>query len=265
MSTHEMKQTTIALADDALAGESRGCCRSPAGWLDLSSHHLRHGLRRGTKRLVDIVAGVILVLLLSPIMICAALAILIMDGRPIVFAGSRVGKDGRLFKMMKFRTMRRDAEAIARKIQEHKINETACNFDIPEDESVLKLRHALQQHSPSDKYHRDPRILPFGQFMRRFSIDELPQFFHIISGEMSLVGPRPLAAWEVADFTPRDLLRHKVKPGLTGPWQISDRKSLTHDQAISLDLQYIAQQNLLLDLKILVQTVPAAFKNRGGN
>jgi lipopolysaccharide/colanic/teichoic acid biosynthesis glycosyltransferase len=242
-----------------------GLWRRAGGWAVLLRHHMRHGLRYGAKRLLDIVCGAIMVLLVSPIMICAALAIWIKDGRPIFFAGSRVGMDGRLFKMLKFRTMRRDAEAIARKIEEHKISATAGNFEIPQDESVLKLRHTLQKLSPSDQYHRDPRILPFGHFMRRFSVDELPQFFHIISGEMSLVGPRPLAAWEVADFTPRDVLRHKVTPGLTGPWQISDRKSLTHDQSIALDLQYAARQSLWYDLKILLLTVPVAFKNRAGN
>jgi lipopolysaccharide/colanic/teichoic acid biosynthesis glycosyltransferase len=228
-------------------------------------HHLRHGVRRGVKRALDLFAGSLLLLFLSPILICAAVTIWIIDGRPILFAGARVGKDGRLFKMMKFRTMRRDAEAIAKEIEAHKIKESAGSFDKPDDESVLKLRHALRKLTPSDKYHRDPRILPFGGFMRRFSIDELPQFFHILNGDMSLVGPRPLAAWEVADFTPRDMLRHKIRPGLTGPWQISDRKSLTHDQAIGLDLRYIAEQSLWRDLKLLILTVPAALRNRGGN
>lgn len=235
------------------------------GWSTLARHHLRHRVRTGLKRLLDLTCGIMLLLLFSPVMICAALIILIVDGRPIVFAGNRVGKDGRIFKMMKFRTMRRDAEAIAKKIEAHKIKETAGSFENPEDESILKLRHALQKLSPSTEYHSDSRILPFGRFMRRFSIDELPQFFHIISGEMSLVGPRPLAAWEVAGFTPRDMLRHKVKPGLTGLWQISDRKSLTRDQAIDLDLRYIARQSLCLDLKILLATAPAALRNRSGN
>lgn len=234
-------------------------------WGLVAKHTLRHGWRAGLKRAFDIAAGLVFVLLASPVMTAAALAIWLKDGRPIFFAGARVGRDGRTFKMLKFRTMRRDAEAIARKIEAHKIRETEADFNLPDDEAVLKLRHALQKLSPSDRYHKDPRILPFGHFMRRFSIDELPQFFHIISGDMSLVGPRPLAAWEVADFTPRDMMRHKIKPGLTGPWQISDRKSLTHDQAIALDLEYIATQSFWRDLKIILLTVPVALKNRGGN
>jgi lipopolysaccharide/colanic/teichoic acid biosynthesis glycosyltransferase len=254
MTTPEMMNPSIPSMRQRISGK---CTRL--------RHHLRHGTRRGVKRLLDLTCGITMVLVLSPVLIAAALAIWIMDGRPIFFRGSRVGKDGRLFKMLKFRSMRRDAEAIAAKIEEHKILATQGSFDRPEDASVLKLRHTLQKLTPSDKYHRDPRILPFGSFMRRYSIDELPQLFHIISGEMSLVGPRPLAAWEVADFTPRDMLRHKIKPGLTGLWQISDRKSLTHDQAIGLDLQYAARQSLWLDLTILLKTVPVALKNRGGN
>ena len=162
--------------------------------------------------------------------------------------------------MLKFRSMRRDAEAIAAKIEEHKILATQGSFDRPEDASVLKLRHTLQKLTPSDKYHRDPRILPFGSFMRRYSIDELPQLFHIISGEMSLVGPRPLAAWEVADFTPRDMLRHKIKPGITGWAQVNGARGETEtiekmQQRVELDHQYIREWSLWLDIKIMFRTI----------
>ena len=228
-------------------------------------HHLRHALRHGTKRGMDMLAGSIIVLAISPILIGASLIIMLVDGRPITFAGKRVGILGRLFPMMKFRTMRRDAEAIEKKIQEHKISQTAEHFVDPENESVLKLRKALLKFSDAEKYPNDPRILPFGKFMRKFSIDELPQLLHIVRGEMSLVGPRPFAMWEIAEFTPRDLLRHNIKPGLTGLWQISNRSKITHDEAIGLDLKYAATQNLWLDLKILLMTVPVALKNRGGN
>ena len=228
-------------------------------------HHLRHGLRKTTKRALDIFCGTLVVLMLSPLLITAALVIVMVDGRPVTFAGRRVGLLGRLFPMMKFRTMRRDAEAIEKKIQEHKISQTAQHFVDPENESVLKLRKMLLKFSDAEKYPNDPRILPFGKFMRKFSIDELPQLFHIINGDMSLVGPRPFAMWEVAEFTPRDLLRHKIKPGLTGLWQISNRSKITHDEAIGLDLKYAAKQSFWLDLKILLMTIPVALKNRGGN
>ncbi len=236
-----------------------------AAYALLVRHHLRHGLRKGAKRGLDLAVGLAMVLLLSPLLITAALTIITLDGRPITFAGKRVGKFCRLFPMLKFRTMRRDAEAIEKKIQEHKISQTAQHFVDPEHESVMKLRHALLKFSSAEKYPNDPRILPCGKFMRKFSVDELPQLFHIVSGDMSLVGPRPFALWEVAEFTPRDLLRHKIKPGLTGLWQISNRNSITHDEAIGLDLKYAAKQSLWLDLKILLMTVPIALKNRGGN
>lgn len=236
-----------------------------AAYALLARHHLRHGLRKGAKRALDITCGSLLVLMLSPLLLTAALMIIIVDGRPVTFAGKRVGRFSRLFPMMKFRTMRRDAEAIEKKIQEHKISQTAQHFVDPEHESVMKLRHTLLKFSSAEKYPNDPRILPFGKFMRKFSIDELPQFIHIITGDMSLVGPRPFAMWEVAEFTPRDLLRHKIKPGLTGLWQISNRNSITHDEAIGLDLKYAARQSFWLDLKILLMTVPIALKNRGGN
>jgi len=231
----------------------------------LARHHLRHGLRKGAKRTLDIACGSLMVLLLSPLLITAALMIILVDGRPITFAGKRVGRFSRLFPMMKFRTMRRDAEAIEKKIQEHKISQSAQHFVDPEHASVMKLRKTLLKFSDGEKYPNDPRILPFGKFMRKFSIDELPQLIHIITGEMSLVGPRPFAMWEVAEFTPRDLLRHKIQPGLTGLWQISNRNKITHDEAIGLDLKYAARQSFWLDLRILLMTVPIALKNRGGN
>ncbi len=236
-----------------------------AAYALLARHHLRHGLRRAAKRTLDITCGSLVVLMLSPLLITAAVVIMIVDGRPVTFAGKRVGKFCRLFPMMKFRTMRRDAEAIEKKIQEHKISQTAQHFVDPEHESVMKLRKTLLKFSDGEKYPNDPRILPFGKFMRKFSVDELPQLFHIITGEMSLVGPRPFAMWEVAEFTPRDLLRHKIQPGLTGLWQISNRNKITHDEAIGLDLKYAAKQSIWLDLKILFLTVPIALKNRGGN
>jgi len=228
-------------------------------------HHLRHGLRKGAKRTLDIVCGSLVVLMLSPLLITAALVIVMVDGRPVTFAGRRVGLLGRLFPMMKFRTMRRDAEAIEKKIQEHKISQTAQHFVDPDNESVLKLRKMLLKFSDAEKYPNDPRILPFGKFMRKFSVDELPQLFHIINGDMSLVGPRPFAMWEVAEFTPRDLLRHKIKPGLTGLWQVSARHEQEFDRWVELDLDYIDRWSLWLDLKILLKTIPAVLSSRGAS
>jgi len=236
-------------------------------------HHLRHGTRRGVKRLLDLTCGCAMVLLLSPVLIAAALAIWLMDGRPIFFRGSRVGQDGRLFKMLKFRSMRRDAEAIAAKIEEHKILATQGSFDRPTDAAVLKLRHTLQKLTPSDQYHRDPRILPFGGFMRRFSIDELPQLFNVLKGDMSIVGPRPHAAgakaanslyWEVDS---RYWARHCIKPGITGLAQIRGHRGTTdaHEDLLlrlQSDLEYVTDWSVARDLRIMLATVAVLMHAR---
>ena len=160
--------------------------------------------------------------------------------------------------------MRRDAELIESKAQEHKIDDSGQCFLNPDDERILKLRRILLLNSRTIKYPHDPRIIPFGRIIRKGSLDEIPQILNILIGDMSLVGPRPFVTYEVAEYSPRHLLRHMVKPGLTGPWQISDRNRFTFDESISLDLRYIRNQSLWLDLKIVLQTIPCAFKNRGG-
>jgi exopolysaccharide biosynthesis WecB/TagA/CpsF family protein len=227
-------------------------------------HRMRHWTRRAAKRALDVVGASALIVLFSPILLATALVIWLGDERPILFAQRRVGRHGRVFKLWKFRTMRRDAELIEAKAQEHKIDDSEECFVAPHDDSVLKLRRVLLLHSRSVKYPRDPRIIRFGRLIRKGSIDELPQLYHIVRGDMSLVGPRPFVTYEVAEYSPRHLIRHKAKPGLTGPWQISDRNKLTFDESIGLDLLYIKKQSLWLDLKLLLQTIPAAFKNRGG-
>ena len=229
-----------------------------------SAHRLRHAFRAFSKRAFDLVGASILAIALLPALLLTSLIILMVDGGPIFFAQRRVGKNGKVFKMWKFRTMRRDAELIASKAQDHKIDGTGECFVNPHDDRILKLRRILLQHSRSTKYPRDPRIIPFGRFIRKVSLDEVPQILNILIGNMSLVGPRPFVTYEVAEYSPRHLLRHEVKPGLTGTWQISDRNNLTFDESISMDLSYIKNQNFWLDLKIVLLTIPSAFKNRGG-
>jgi exopolysaccharide biosynthesis WecB/TagA/CpsF family protein len=227
-------------------------------------HRCRNWARRATKRAFDLVATIIILLLISPLLAATALTILLMDGQPLIFGQRRIGKDGRVFKLWKFRTMRRDADLIERQIQAHKIQKDEHFFNDPDDERILKLRRTLLQYSRSTKYPRDPRIIRCGRFIRRYSLDELPQFFLVLSGKLSLVGPRPYAAYEIADYGPRHVLRHRVKPGITGPWQISDRDKTTFEESIGLDLQYIREQSFLLDLKLLLKTIPAALKNKAG-
>ena len=227
-------------------------------------HRLRHWSRRAAKRTLDLLGASAALLLLGPLILLTALTIFLVGGRPVIFAQRRVGKDGNIFRLWKFRTMRRDAELIENTAQAHKIEKDEHFFNDPDNETIIKFRRTLLHYSRSTKYPRDPRIIPFGRFIRRYSLDELPQFVNVLTGTMSLVGPRPFAVYEVADYGPRHVLRHRVSPGITGPWQISDRNQLTFEESIALDLLYIQKQSLALDLKLLLQTIPAAFKNRGG-
>ncbi len=229
------------------------------------NHQFRHRLRRCTKRGFDILASLTLILILSPLLLATALIVIISDGFPILFIHRRVGRRGRLFPVWKLRTMRRDAELIEKKAHQHKIQKTAGDFVEPEDETIKKLRQNLLLFSHETNYPKDPRIIPFGGFIRKFSLDELPQLFNILSGNMSLVGPRPFVTFEVVNYSRRDQARHEVAPGLSGLWQISDRDSLTRFESIGLDLDYISRQSLFLDIRILLLTIPAALKNRGGN
>ena len=238
--------------------------RSLAASVVRTRHLLRNWARRTAKRTLDVIGAVAALILLGPLLVLTALAIFLVDGRPVLFAQRRVGKDGIIFRLWKFRTMRRDAELIADTAHAHKIEKDEHFFHDPDNETIIKFRRTLLQYSRSTKYPRDPRIIPMGRFIRRFSLDELPQFANVLNGTMSLVGPRPFAVYEVADYGPRHVLRHRVSPGITGPWQISDRNKLTFEESIELDLLYIRNQSLALDVKLLLKTIPAAFKNRGG-
>ncbi|MCH1407717.1 MAG: sugar transferase [Verrucomicrobiales bacterium] len=228
-------------------------------------HRLYHRNREGIKRGVDIAGALLLILILSPLLVATSLVIVISDGFPILFVHRRVGRNGHLFKLWKFRTMRRDAELIEKQAHEHKIEASEKKFIHPDDDVIRKLRHTLLMVSRETKYPKDPRIIPCGSFIRKFSLDELPQLFNVLSGSMSLVGPRPFVKYEVDNYSRRDQTRHEVRPGLSGLWQVSDRESLTRYEAIGLDLKYIASQSLWFDLKIMLQTIPAALGNRGGN
>jgi exopolysaccharide biosynthesis polyprenyl glycosylphosphotransferase len=196
------------------------------------------------KRMIDVFGSGLLLLLLFvvPVIPLAALAIKLTSRGPVLFRQERSGLNGRPFVMLKFRSMTTDAEQ--RKHEFEALNEMS---------------------GPVFKIANDPRITPVGRFLRKFSIDELPQLFNVLKGEMSLVGPRPLPVGEVARF---DDLAHRrrlsVKPGLTCLWQISGRSEVTDfKEWVRLDLEYIDNWSLLLDLKILLLTVPVVFTGSG--
>lgn len=195
------------------------------------------GANRLFKRIFDIVGSLILIVLLSPVMLLITIAIRI-DGRgPIFYVQERVGRQGEPFRMIKFRTMRKDADA-----------------QLPR---LLKLQGTAER--PMFKIIDDPRVTSVGRFLRRHSLDELPQLFNVLRGELSLVGPRPHRAEEVALYDDTAQRRLLVKPGMSGLWQVSGRSKLDWDDALRLDLYYVENWSFTQDLIILLRTVRAVI------
>jgi exopolysaccharide biosynthesis polyprenyl glycosylphosphotransferase len=193
------------------------------------------------KRAVDIVGALALLAVLSPLMIATAIAIRLTSDGPVLFRQERYGLNRRRFSMWKFRTMVQGAETL---------------------QAGLEARNEAQ--GPTFKIARDPRVTPIGRVLRRTSIDELPQLFNVLRGEMSLVGPRPLPARDMARFTrTSDVRRSSVRPGLTGLWQVSGRSNLDFNEWIRLDLHYIDSWSLRLDFSILARTIPAVLRGTG--
>ena len=193
------------------------------------------------KRLVDIAASALALLALSPLFAVVAAWIKLEDGGPVFFAQRRVGKWGREFKMYKFRSMCVDAEAKLQAMLEKNQHRTGVTF----------------------KAKDDPRITKIGKWLRKFSIDEFPQFYNVLIGNMSLVGPRPPVPREVAMYTSADRRRLEATPGLTCFWQIGGRADIDFPEQVNLDVQYIESQSFWLDVKILVKTIPAVVLGRG--
>lgn len=193
------------------------------------------------KRTIDIVGALMALVCFSPILIITAIAIKTTSRGPIFFAQTRVGRYGRHFKFWKFRSMCIDAEA--RKAELADQNESA--------------------HGVIFKMKQDPRITKVGRFIRKFSIDELPQFWNVLRGDMSLVGPRPPVPSEVAQYTLEDRKRLNVIPGLTCLWQISGRSDIPFHEQVRLDAEYIRTRGFWNDLKILLKTPAAIISGRG--
>ncbi|MBC1474470.1 sugar transferase [Listeria grandensis] len=185
------------------------------------------------KKKSDCVMSLLAFVLLSPILIIIMFVIKLSNVRaPVFFKQKRVGEDGHLFYMYKFRTMHVDAEA--------------------------QLDHYLKQNEIEGamfKLRNDPRVTKFGRILRKVSLDELPQLWNVIKGDMALVGPRPPLPREVAEYTPHDKKRLSIIPGCTGLWQVSGRNELSFQEMVELDLQYIQQVSFKLDAKIIGKTV----------
>ena len=193
------------------------------------------------KRFMDIAMTLVCVILGSPVFLLTAILVKVTSPGPIIFSQVRVGKYGRHFKFYKFRSMYIDAEA--RKAELLKHNESG-------DGVIFKMKH-------------DPRITPVGRFIRKFSIDELPQLFNVLLGDMSLVGPRPPLPQEVKSYTIEERKRLNITPGITCIWQVSGRSELPFHKQMALDKEYIASRSTWKDFVILLKTVPAILTGKG--
>jgi exopolysaccharide biosynthesis polyprenyl glycosylphosphotransferase len=201
---------------------------------------LRNKIAWGLKRVLDVFVSVCALIALSPLMLATAIAIKLDSPGPVFFKQTRVGKYGVTFGCYKFRSMYIDAEK--RKVELAAHNEA--------DGPVFKIKN-------------DPRITRVGRIIRKLSIDELPQLINVLRGEMSLVGPRPPVPKEVAQYTVEQLHRLDAVPGITGLQQVSGRSDLNFKRWVELDLQYISEQSVWNDIKILLMTIPAVVTGRG--
>jgi lipopolysaccharide/colanic/teichoic acid biosynthesis glycosyltransferase len=196
------------------------------------------------KRGMDIAGSILGLLLLSPIFLFTAILIKLVSPGPVFFKQERVGHRGILFLCWKFRTMKVDADkSVHEQYVRGLINSAVSNSD---EKPMVKLDS-----------HDDFRIIPFGRILRIFGIDELPQLINVLDGDMSLVGPRPCLVYEAQQYLPWQCRRFDAVPGLTGLWQVSGKNKTSFNEMICLDIAYVEQQSLWLDLKILVKTLPA--------
>ena len=203
-----------------------------------SSSQRAQGLFSGetAKRCFDIAVSLSMLVLFAPLMLFVGLAIYLTDGLPVIYAHRRIGRRGAPFPCLKFRTMARDSDAVLGQV-------LASN---PE-----KQREWVQTQKLVD----DPRVLgKVGRFLRRTSLDELPQIYNVLRGEMSVVGPRPVIQQELERYGPAVSRYLSVRPGLTGPWQIGGRSTLSYDQRVALDVAYIEDWSLGMDIRIVLKT-----------
>jgi exopolysaccharide biosynthesis polyprenyl glycosylphosphotransferase len=208
--------------------------------------------QRFVKRASDIVIAITALILTSPVWLIVSLLIKRDSPGPVFFRQERVGMDGRVFLCLKFRTMYVDAD--------HELHRDVYQKNIVGHKSA----NAGDESEPVfGKVRDDPRITAVGQWLRRSSLDELPQLINVLRGEMSVVGPRPPIPYEVEEYDLSHRKRLDMKPGITGLWQVSGRSRLTFEEMVRVDLYYIENWSIWLDLKILLLTVPAVLRGDG--
>jgi exopolysaccharide production protein ExoY len=213
--------------------------------LSLGGHGV-DAIEAAAKRFLDLAGSAVLLIVLSPALLLSALLVKCSSRGPILFSQERLGKDGRRFRMLKFRTMYRDAEERLRSDPELFRKYLANNHKVPRKE--------------------DPRVAPFGEFLRASSLDELPQLFNVLKGDMSLVGPRPITPPQLEQYGEYSPLFLSAKPGITGYWQVNGRSEVTDfSHRTALDIEYIRDQSLKTDFEVLLKTIPAVLLRRGAH
>lgn len=231
----------ISAADAGLALPARGVAARHVARQAALAPPRREGLYLAVSRAIDVLVSGIALGFASPIILLAAMAIKLTSRGPVFFRQARAGKDGRPFSMFKLRSMYNGAD----------------------DDKELFRKHNHLPTGPCFKMKNDPRVTTVGRWLRRSSIDELPQLWNVLKGDMALIGPRPLPLDEVRVDTPEQRLRLAVKPGITCLWQVSGRTEIPFDEWLALDVWYIRNRSLALDFQILVKTIPAVLSGRG--
>jgi Undecaprenyl-phosphate galactose phosphotransferase WbaP len=196
------------------------------------------------RRTMDVSIALIGLVFLLPLLIVVALLVKLQDGGPVFFSQSRLGKAGAVFQCWKFRTMVLDAQTRL-------------------DELLARDPAAREEWRRDHKLKVDPRITPLGVFLRKSSIDELPQLLNVLAGEMSIVGPRPIVRAEISRYASRFAHYCRVKPGITGLWQISGRNNISYRRRVAMDTLYVRRRTILMDVWIILATIPAVLKTRG--
>lgn len=200
--------------------------------------------RRVVHRVLDLELAVTLVLLLAPLLLVAALLVKASGPGPVIFRHTRIGRQGKPFTCLKFRTMEHNAEELL--------------ADLIDTCGSMRAEWTLDQ-----KIRRDPRVTPIGRFLRRFSIDELPQLWNVVRGEMSIVGPRPIVEAEAQRYRDHFEAYCSVKPGITGLWQVSGRNALSYNQRVELDCAYVSTKSIRGDCSIILRTLPVVLRGTG--
>jgi lipopolysaccharide/colanic/teichoic acid biosynthesis glycosyltransferase len=244
-----MRNDSLALSNEKVTQQLAESLEETTGL----SIRRRSWLARAGKRSIDVVVSLLVLVFGFPFFLAIALMIKITSRGPVFFRQRRVGCNGSTFILYKFRTMRVGIDdKVHREFTKNFINGDGMHTELDRNgDNVYKLTN-------------DPRVTGVGNFLRRVSLDELPQFINILKGEMAIVGPRPSLPYEYDCYKDWHKLRVKVKPGLTGLWQVSGRSTVTFDEMVKLDLYYIESWTMLMDIKIMFKTLPVMLAGTGG-